>query len=224
MASHPMQPRAGADELARGQAAQALAQLDWRADHQGLELTDRRDAGKHRGASGRHQHAQCLPGTAGSGTSQVLAAKRLAGGTDRIEPVILGAVFARWPTRAIDLDHNLALPGKRDGKRCAIGTGLLDRPEPSAGRMGVSDVDQPADAGRIGGVCGLHPHASVIIDDGDRVGALVGIDPDYKLEPFCESHGVVFLRCGRAPRGRRRPGWSTERQDCDGSRQRRTGF
>ena len=154
----------------------------------------------------------------------MFAAKRLAGGADRIEPVILGAVLARRASRAIDLDHKLALPGKRDGKRRAIRAGLLDRPKPAARRMGVGDLDQSIDTGRIAGVCGLHLHASAIIDDRNRVGALVGIDPDYKVESFCKSHGVVFLPYGRAPRCRRRPGWNTERQDCDGSRQRRTGF
>ena len=57
VSTHPVQSRAGANELACGQATQTLAQLIRRADYQRLELADRRNAGKHRGTSGRHQYA-----------------------------------------------------------------------------------------------------------------------------------------------------------------------
>jgi hypothetical protein len=72
-------------------------------------VVDRARAGLHRALPGGDQDPNGLPVAALARLGQVLAGKRLASGSDRVQVVGLGAVAARRAGRMVDLDDPLAL-------------------------------------------------------------------------------------------------------------------
>jgi hypothetical protein len=96
-------------------------------------VVDRARAGLHRALAGGDQDPNGLPVAALARLGQVLAAKRLASGSDRVQVVGLGAVAARRAGRTVDLDHPLALLKQVGRQAGPVAASALDRPDPAAG-------------------------------------------------------------------------------------------
>ena len=91
-------------------------------------LADGGHPGRGRAAAGGQQHAQRLPLTPTPWGCEVVLAKRLAGGPDRVQGVALGAAAAGWPLGPADLNDPLVVLLHELGKAGAVAARALDRP------------------------------------------------------------------------------------------------
>jgi excisionase family DNA binding protein len=126
------QASAASQQLVGRQRAQLLAQTLGCVDDQRLEVVDRARAGLYRALPGGDQDPDGFPVAALAWLGQVLAAKRLMGGSDRVKVIGLGAVTACRPGRTVELDHPLALLKQVGREAGSVAAGAFDRPDPAA--------------------------------------------------------------------------------------------
>jgi hypothetical protein len=125
-------------------------------------------------APGGQQHAQRLPLPPTPWGSQVVVAKRLAGGPDRVQRVALGASPGGRPLGSTHLDDVLAVLLQESCQPGAEAACPLDRPAATAGNLRVGEAQQPPIAGRVGAGGGLGQHATKAVDGGGGQGACGG--------------------------------------------------
>jgi hypothetical protein len=191
VALHQVKAAARAHELGSRQPAQRLAKRARCRNDEGLELADRRAAGRDAGASRGQEDPQGLASPASPWACQMRAAEGLARRPERVEAVVLAAPACR-AGGAIDLDHRLAQRPKERGEAGAVAAGLLDRPQPRRGRRAAGRLDQPLQPGRVGRIAELGTHRAGAIDHGGRVRLGVGVDADDMDEVLCQDGHAVF--------------------------------
>jgi hypothetical protein len=111
-------------------------------------------------------------------------------GADRVELVGLGAVAARWPRRAVDLDDPLALLEQERGQASAVAAAGFDRPHAPAAGVATHEPQQALVPKRVRRLGSLRHHGSVDRDDRRRVRVAVRVDADEVIDVLCEhAHG-----------------------------------
>jgi hypothetical protein len=132
------QAGAGGDLSGCAAAAQLGPQLRRSTHDQRRELTDRSYTGKGRAASGGQQYPQCFPLATPPWArhSPTVLAQRLAGGSDRVQRVALGAAARGWPPGSADLHDPLAVLLQEPCQPGAEAARSLHRPAATAGQVG----------------------------------------------------------------------------------------
>jgi hypothetical protein len=177
-----------------------------------LGLGDGSHPRQDRAAPGGQQHPQRLPLTVPARDGQVVLAKRLVGGPDRVQRVAFGAAAVGWPLGSAHLEDLLAVPGQELRQASTKAASPLDRPAPTARQMRLGEVQQPLVASGISAGGGLGQHATQVGEGCGGQSVAVGVDADDGVDLFCQhGHAVVLLVWGRpwsasaweeSPRGR----------------------
>jgi hypothetical protein len=81
----------------------------------------------------------------------VVTAERLAGRSNSVQVIGLGAVAARRAGRTVDLDDPFALLEQVGGEAGAVAAGALDRPDPTSWRLLDCEPVAAAVADGVGG-------------------------------------------------------------------------
>jgi hypothetical protein len=207
------QAGAGGDLSGCAAAAQLGPQLLRSTHDQRLELTDRSYTGKGRAASGGQQYPQCFPLATPPWDrhAPTVLAQRLAGGSDRVQRVALGAAARGWPPGSADLHDPLAVLLQEPCQPGAEAARSLHRPAATAGQVGPGEAEQPLVAGGVGAGGELGQHPAQVGDGGGGQGVAVGVDADGRRRPALPawpSRWSSFVGDGR---GRRRPGSKSPR-------------
>jgi len=177
-------PQAGTvlDLVGGAAAAQLGTQLLRGAHDQGLELAGGGYPRPDGAAAGGQQHPQRLPLAPTPWGRQVVLAKRLAGGPDRVQRVALGTAAAGWPLGPTHLDDLLAVLLQELRQAGAEAARPLDRPAATARNLNAREVEQPLVAGSLGTGGGLGEHPAEVGDGGGGQGVAVGVDADDAVD------------------------------------------
>jgi hypothetical protein len=128
-------------------------------------------------AAGGQPHRQRRAVAGRSGLGEVVAAQGLAGRSDRIQGVGLGAVAAGGPLGPVQLDHLFGVAIQEPGQPGAVATGALNRPHPLAWLLArqLQQLLVASWGGRHGHL--LDHRAGRSHDHGGGVRVRVGVDP-----------------------------------------------
>jgi hypothetical protein len=124
--------------------------------------------------------------------------EHLAGGSDRVQRVALGAAAVRWPLGSTHLDDPLTTLLQQRRQAGAEAARSLHRPQAAARNLTVGKAEQLLGAGGVGAGGGLGEHPAEVGHGGRGQGVAVGVDADDAVDQLCQhGHAVVLLLWGR---------------------------
>ena len=148
----------------------------------------------HRAVAGGQQHADGLPVATPARLGQVVAADRLAGRSNSVQVIALGAVAARRAGWTVDLGHPFTLLEQVGGEAGPVAAGALDRPDPTSWRLLDGEPVAVQVANGVGGDSPVRDDRTSRADHSDGMAVFVGVDADDVVDLICQHAWCCLLR------------------------------